>query len=184
VDERRAQLLALGVEAFSERPYDEVSIDDVARKAGISKGLLYHYFATKRDFYAATVREGARQLVETTDVSPEAPPLERLERGLDAYLDYVLRHSRAYVALLRSGIGSDPEVARIVDETRGEFFRRFVESIEGLTPTPLQRAAIRAWIGFVEAMSLELAEHPTLDRRALRDLAIRVLETAFISPEP
>ncbi len=56
VEERRKQLVALGNELFSKRTYDEVSIDELARAAGISKGLLYHYFPTKRDFYIATVR--------------------------------------------------------------------------------------------------------------------------------
>ena len=64
VDARRRQLLALGTALFGSRPYDEVSIDEVARTAGISKGLLYHYFPTKRDFYVATVREAAAELVE------------------------------------------------------------------------------------------------------------------------
>ena len=43
VDERRAQLLALGLRLFAEHSYDEVSIDELARAAGVSKGLLYHY---------------------------------------------------------------------------------------------------------------------------------------------
>src|SRR5580765_6635428 len=67
VDERRAQLVALGVELFAARSYDEVSIDELARAAGISKGLLYHYFPTKRDFYVATVEEGATQLLARTE---------------------------------------------------------------------------------------------------------------------
>ena len=62
VDERREQLVRLGVDIFSERPYDEVSIDEIAAAAGISKGLLYHYFPSKRDFYVAVVRHGAAQL--------------------------------------------------------------------------------------------------------------------------
>ena len=56
VDERRAQLMKLGIELFAARAYDEVSIDELSRMAGISKGLLYHYFPTKRDFYVATVQ--------------------------------------------------------------------------------------------------------------------------------
>src|SRR4051812_45882941 len=69
VDERRAQLLSLGLERFSERSYDEVSIDDLARAAGISKGLLYHYFPTKRDFYIAALAQAAEQLLAATDPS-------------------------------------------------------------------------------------------------------------------
>ncbi|CAN5917892.1 hypothetical protein BH11MYX3_BH11MYX3_28310 [soil metagenome] len=55
-EQRRAELLAMGVAAFAKRHYDEVSIDDLAAKAKISKGLFYYYFPTKRDLYIAGLR--------------------------------------------------------------------------------------------------------------------------------
>src|SRR5258706_14546667 len=82
VDERRAQLVELGLAHFGERAYDDVSIDAIADAAGISKGLLYHYFPTKRAYYAATVKEAAARLVASTDTDDSAPPLERLHAGL------------------------------------------------------------------------------------------------------
>src|SRR5687767_328836 len=88
-DQRRAQLLALGVQAFSERTYDDVSIDDIAKAAGISKGLLYHYFPTKRDLYLAGLRATAAELIASTTAATSdmaMPPLERMRAGLDAYL--------------------------------------------------------------------------------------------------
>jgi AcrR family transcriptional regulator len=90
---------------FSEHSYDEVSIEDLARAAGVSKGLLYHYFPTKRDLYVATLEHSARQLVEMTTTDRSAPPDERVRRGLETYLDFVERHGKAYVALIRGGIG-------------------------------------------------------------------------------
>src|SRR5688500_9801794 len=80
VASRRAQLLARGLTLFSSRAYDEVSMDDVARAVGISKGLLYHYFPTKRDFYVAVLKESATDLLARTD-EPDVPPVERLLRG-------------------------------------------------------------------------------------------------------
>ena len=77
-DARREQLVALGVEIFSERPFDEVSIDDIAASAGISKGLLYHYFPSKRDFYVAVVRHSADEMQAVTETDPDLAPLERL----------------------------------------------------------------------------------------------------------
>src|ERR1043166_8797008 len=86
-DERRAQLLALARKAFSESSYDEVSIDDLAREAKISKGLLYHYFPTKRDLYVAGLREIADELVERVAAIPnDLAPVDRVRAGLDAYL--------------------------------------------------------------------------------------------------
>src|SRR3954465_1452084 len=118
VDERRAQLLAPGLDLFSPRAYDAISIDESALAAGISKGLLYHYFPTKRDFYAAAIREASRQLLDCTRPDESAPPIQRMYRGLEAYLVFVEQRAPAFSALLRGGIGSDPAVAGIVQETR------------------------------------------------------------------
>ena len=118
LDERRDQLLALGEKLFGERAYDEISIDDIAEAAGISKGLLYHYFGSKRGFYVAIVRESADKLVEATEVGSELPPAERARAGLKGYLEFAEEHSAAFLTLLRGGIGNDPEVTELVDATR------------------------------------------------------------------
>jgi AcrR family transcriptional regulator len=173
VDERRRQLVTLGTQLFGTRTYDDVSIDEVARAAGISKGLLYHYFPTKRDFYVATVREAAAQLIELTDTPEQMDPVDRLRAGLDAYLDYVLGHSPAYESLIRGGIGVDAEVARIVDETREVFCSRLVQDLD--VRGELVRLALRGWIGFVEATTLTwLSREERLPRDTVRDMMMRV----------
>ena len=175
VDERRAQLLALGLDLFSERAYDAISIDEIALAAGISKGLLYHYFPTKRDFYAAAIREASRQLLDCTRPDESAPPIERMRLGLDAYLAYVERRGPAYSALLRGGIGSDPAVAGIVQETRDRFLERLIENVPAMEMSAALRVTLRGWIGFVEAASLDWVERREMGREALRDLCSEVL---------
>jgi AcrR family transcriptional regulator len=179
VDERRAQLLALGLDLFSQRAYDAISIDEIALAAGISKGLLYHYFPTKRDFYSAAIREASRQLLECTRPDESAPPLERLSRGLDAYLAYVEHRGPAYSALLRGGIGSDPSVAGIVQETRDSFLERVIENFPAAEIGPTLRVVLRGWIGFVEAASLDWVERRELSREELRELCADVLMGAI-----
>src|SRR5207253_2394425 len=88
-DERRAQLLEVGLELFSTRPYDGVPINEVAARAGVSRGLLYHYFPTKRDFYVDIVRAAIADAYEFSEPDPNLPPLERLRASVDAWLDYV-----------------------------------------------------------------------------------------------
>ena len=174
VDERRRQLVALGLEIFASRAYDDVSIEELATAAGISKGLLYHYFPTKKDFYVATVRASAQQLLERTSKAIEGDPLTRLHAGLDEYLDYVEAYERPYTSLLRSGVGSDVAVAKIVDETRDRLCARLVEGIP--SDTPLVRLALRGWLGFVEATTLEwLDGKRKIKRAALRELLAQVL---------
>jgi AcrR family transcriptional regulator len=175
VDARRAQLLSLGLALFSGHTYEEVSIDEVAAQAGISKGLLYHYFPTKRAFYLAVLQEAARDLVERTAVDPNLPEIERAKAGLDVYLAFVAQRGPAYVALMRGGLGYDPEVAQVVEETRLHFLRRTFSGLGLGTPPPLLRVALRGWIGCVEAASLDWVERADLPREAVRDLLLQSL---------
>jgi AcrR family transcriptional regulator len=176
VDERRRQLTELGSKLFSARTYDEVSIDELARAAGISKGLLYHYFPTKRDFYVATVRHSSKDLLDRTFLPSDMGPIDRLQGGLDAFLDYVSEHGPAYISLLRSGIGADLQVARIVDETREEFRNRLIEGVGIDTLAPLMRVALRGWVGFVEAATIDwLSSEQHATRESLRNFLIEVL---------
>ena len=178
-DARREQLVALGVEMFSERPFDEVSIDDIAASAGISKGLLYHYFPSKRDFYVEVVRHSADEMQAVTETDPDLAPLERLSEGLDKYLAYVENHARGYSTVLRAGIGSDREVAAIVEEVRATMVGRILDDFPGGEPAPGVRIAVRGWVGFAEAASLEWLEHRELTRDELRDLLIQALTGAI-----
>jgi len=178
-DQRRAQLLALARRAFSDRAYDEVSIGDLARGAGISKGLLYHYFPTKRDLYVAGLREIADELVDAViHVAEDLPPIDRLRAAVDAYLEHVARQSRAFVALMRGGIGSDPEVAAVVDSVRTRVFDNLASGSSlatALAGDPRLETAVRGWIGFVEAASIDWCANPRLSRRELCELMTAVL---------
>lgn len=178
-DARRAQLIALARRAFSEQAYDEVSVDDLAREAKISKGLLYHYFPTKRDLYVAGLTEVASQLVAAiTAVPDDAPPIDRVRMGLDAYLGYVMEHSRPFVSLMRGGIGSDPEVALVIEGVRTRLVQRFLSGspLAGMAAgDPKLELAIRGWIGFVEAVSIDWCASPRLSRDELRELLARIL---------
>jgi AcrR family transcriptional regulator len=178
-DARRAQLLELARGAFSDRSYDEVSIDDLAREAKISKGLLYHYFPTKRDLYVASLKEIADELVDRVASTPtDLAPIDRVRGGLDAYLDHVHTHSRAFVALMRGGIGSDPEVAAVIESVRMRLFDRFLEGSAVATllrGEPRFEIALRGWLGFVEAASIDWCANPRLNSEQLRDLMADVL---------
>jgi AcrR family transcriptional regulator len=170
VDERRAQLVALGLEHFGSTAYDDVAIDAIAAAAGISKGLLYHYFPTKKAYYVAVVREAAAQLVAAIDRPSDTPPLEQLHEGIDAYLSFVQEKALAYATLMKSGVGVDPEIARIVDDTRATLTDLLTAGLAlvprmGDTPmaqidleSPMLRLALRGWIGFAEAASLGWSE--------------------------
>ena len=175
VDERRAQLLELGLRLFSERAYDEVSIDDIAREAGVSKGLLYHYFGGKRAFYVACVANAAEELLDRIEPSAEQPEVARVWSGLDAYLCFVEERAAAYAALMRSGIGNDPEVATILEAARATIVARMLEGMGLSQPRPVFRLAARSWIGQVEAACLEWLDRGAPDRETVVKLLLGAL---------
>lgn len=172
LDQRRAQLLDLGIDLFSKRAYDDISIDDLAAEAGISKGLLYHYFRSKREFYVETVRAGSHRLQLLTMPDPGLPPPERLRAAIDAHLRYIQEHGPVYVAVHRSAVAIAPEVREILEEHRNVIIQYVLEAMNVRRPRPLLRAALRAWIAMVEGASLDWIANASITRDELRELLV------------
>ena len=188
VDVRRQQLLELGLDLFASQSYDELSIDEIAKRAGVSKGLLYHYYPSKRAFYVAAVAEAARQLLDETDVDEHGtgsePDPAGQRAGLRAFLDYVSRHRVVYAFLLRGGIGTDPEVAVVLERTREALVDRMLTRLSrfGARPDdPSTRLRLRGWLGFLEAASLDWAERQEIDADAFLNLLLQMSNFVFAS---
>lgn len=175
-DQRRAQLLEIGARLFAERPYDEVWIEEVAELAGVSRGLLYHYFATKRDFFAAIVLAESDKLVSLSDAHPELPIEQRLLAGLDDYLDYVEAHEHGYRAVHRGAASADEGIRAIVQAGYSQQEQRILAV---LAPDEqrekLLKVALRGWLAFVTAACLDWLDNRSITRVQLRDLCARVL---------
>src|SRR2546426_9142499 len=118
VDERREQLLQVGVELFGSHAYNEVWIEEIAERAGVSRGLLYHYFPTKRDFYVAVARAAVEDVRELTEPNRTLPPIERIRAGLDAFLRYAEERSQGFLAAYRGAVAGDAEVRALVERGR------------------------------------------------------------------
>ena len=155
VEDRRNELLRACLGLIGTRPWDEVSMADVAEASGASKPLLYHYFATKGDLYLATVADAAEELREATRPDPLLPLARRMRAALDAHLDWIDAHALAYRTILQGGISSEPRVHAIVEQSRIEVVDRLAETFALDHLTPGQRIAFRGWIGFLESASLE-----------------------------
>lgn len=181
VGERRDQLMQRGLELFSSQPYDEVSIDDIAESAGISKGLLYHYFPSKRDFYVAVVREAVAELVDLTEPDLSLPPDQRLRASLEAYLDYVQRRREGYLAVMQGGIGADPEVRALVDRMRHRTVERLLEGLGVSSPSPALVTGLRGWVGFVEGAVAAWLDGHAVRREDLVDMCVGVVTAILAS---
>jgi AcrR family transcriptional regulator len=172
IDERKIQLLEFGKHFFANHSYDDVSMDEVAAAAGVSKGLLFHYFTSKREFYVETIRAMSLQLRRMTTPDPTLPPPARLSASLDAHMRYAKENGAMYVAFCRSGIAIAPEVYGVLEEHRGAVMRHLLDNLGISEAPPLLRAALRAWMVMVEGVCLEWIASPDLHAEDLRDLLI------------
>ncbi len=167
--ERKAQLLRLGVDLFTETPYENISIDDIAKAAGISKGLLYHYFPNKRSFYVASIELALQALVSTTipEQKTDAPAHELLRCGLQRYLDFVDENASSYTFLMRAGLGIDPRVIQMVRDTRRKHLESMMDDAGVSMDNALVRNALAGYLGCVEASCIDWLDHRDLDKEQL-----------------
>ena len=174
VDERRSRLLELGTELFARHGYEELSMARIAREAGISKALLYHYFPSKQAYFAATLEQAAAELAEVTRPDPEKPPVEQLSISLDAFLGWVQKHMGAYDKLIRS-VGAVPEVRALVERVREETANRVLAGLAPGRESPTLRAAVRGWLWFMDGVVLDWIEHRDIARPRLHGLLLGTL---------
>lgn len=162
-DERRSQLLDLGVRLLATRSLDELSIDLLAEEAGISRGLLYHYFGSKHDFREAVVRRAADDLLAQTTPPDGGEPLERLLVSVTAYVDYVVANYEGYLSLVKGAASGNETLRRIYDEARSALTDRiFREDTAGelVADTPLNRLVVRGWSALAEELVLTWKVEP------------------------
>ncbi len=185
--ERREQLLAAGVDLLTRRPHEEVSIEDIAAAAGVSKGLLYHYFPTKKDFIVAAIERGQRELAERLHPDPGLAPEAQLDTSLDGFLGYVEENATAFRAIFR-GVDGDPEIMATLEAGRAEQMKTLMDALAGweaspvsTDPSPALETAIQGWLFFVDGAVLRWLEHGGLDRGQLTLLLKTALGGAMMA---
>ena len=171
VDERRRQLLSLGVELFTQHAYDELSMRKIARAAGISHALLYRYFPSKQSYFRAALEQAAEELRARTAPDPSMPPWEQLVAGLDGFLELVDKNALAYRQLLRS-LASAPEVRELIEDVRASTSERILAGLFPDQPPPKARAAVTGWLWYMDGVLLDWIEHRDLERHEVRDLLL------------
>jgi AcrR family transcriptional regulator len=182
VDERRHQLLERGAELFTTHPYEELSMSKIAAEAGISKGLLYHYFPSKQAYFEATLGSWAERLWERTKPDPELSPLEQLKTSLGAFLELVEENANAYRNLMQNATGV-PEIRDLVEAVRRATAQRILDGLYPDPAPPKARVAVSGWLWFMDGACLSWIEHREVERGDLRDLLLGVLMGALVAAD-
>ncbi|HEY8980226.1 MAG TPA: TetR/AcrR family transcriptional regulator [Streptomyces sp.] len=169
VDERRQQLIGVALELFAQRSPDEVSIDEIAAAAGISRPLVYHYFPGKLSLYEAALKRASEDLASRFAEPHEGPLGTRLLRVMRRYFDFVDDHGPGFAALLRGGpaVGSSTTNA-LINSVRQQAYEHILSHLGVDDPPPRLELLVRSWISLAESTALIWLDGKRIPREELQ----------------
>ncbi|MBJ7330405.1 MAG: TetR/AcrR family transcriptional regulator [Solirubrobacteraceae bacterium] len=178
VESRQEAILEAAERVFARQPYESAQIDEVAKEAGVSASLVYHYFANKRVLFTAVATTGIERFARATAPDPALPPEGALRAGLEHLVAYVDAHEHSYRALHRARESGNEDIRRLLDELEGKQVARVSAALfpSGDVPAALP-LAVRGAIAFDVAACLAwLDTHRPISREAL----VSLLEGNFL----
>ncbi|TLG14266.1 TetR/AcrR family transcriptional regulator [Nocardia cyriacigeorgica] len=186
-DQRRAQLIELGVKMLGERAIEDISVSEIAAQAGISRGLLFHYFPTKQDFQLEVVRHANAELLMRVAPDPDLGLFDMLRDSVSRYIDYVSENRTSYLALLRGPASSSPDLVALVEQTRNAIVDIILTQVP-MSPEerdhPRLVLAVRGWIAFTEESTLSWLRDETITREELIELLVESLLALSMAVNP
>jgi AcrR family transcriptional regulator len=180
---RRQQLIELGVEMLATRRLDELSVELIAKAAGISRGLLFHYFSSKQEFHVEVAKAAAAEMLRRTGPDTSLAPVDALRGALTSFIEYVEENPDNYRSLVRGAVSGDAEMRAIFDATRGTMAQRVIDVLaaQGLEATPRATLAIHGWVAYVEECVVRWIDTRTVERGQLLDMLTKSLPALALS---
>lgn len=181
-EQRRAQILEVAAALFAERAYADITIGEIADAAGITEGLVYHYFESRTGVLAAALHAACVALLEACIPDGDLPVPARFEQGIHGYLDYVEAHRVSYINLFSGPAAQEPRFLEIIEQARGGIIEHVVLQL-GLAEqdAPVTRLSMRGYLGYVEAVVLRWLQDPGVPRATVERLIFSVMLTTLSS---
>ncbi|MFF0339192.1 TetR/AcrR family transcriptional regulator [Kribbella sp. NPDC004875] len=158
-EERKKQLVKIGLMMLRDKPIHDLSIDAIAAEAGISRGLLFHYFPSKRDYYVAVISAAGRRLLRVTKPDEKLAPEQQLREMLVQFVAFIARRRTAYISFVRGAAGGDDFAVEVYDETRARLTKRILTYLGtpevGEHPRSREYLRIHAWLAYTEDLAIE-----------------------------
>jgi len=177
--ERRNLILEAGLRVFGKQAYEATSVDDVAREAGMSAGLLYHYYPGKHALFTATYEHLAERFVATFSPKAGQAPWALIDQALTAYMAYARRYPGVILLLLRPPRDGRADTTSLNDALNARIAGLMAVGLGIRASDTRQRAAIRAWLAFVDRAVLDMIEHGKPSGAHVKALCIKVLHAAI-----
>jgi AcrR family transcriptional regulator len=178
---RREQIVDVGAQRFAALPYEQVQMADVAALAGISRALLYRYFPTKRDLFAAVYTRASERLLAASEPVPGLTVVEQVLAGLEAHFDFFTENALTVLVANRGELAGDPVIETIISDELAELRKRMLDA-GSLRGHERVRAsiALSGWLAFVRAVCVEwLIDPGQASREEVRDMCLSTLLSAL-----
>lgn len=183
--QRREQLLDTAATMFAERPYEEVWVEDIATRAGVSRATMYHYFPTKRDLYLAILKRASDRFLARAHPDPQLPLPEQLAAGLQAHIQSLVDHPFESVTINRGALSHDPEIQAIIADELSAAGRLLSDRLvaQGYLRDATE-IAVEGWLAFVRAACVKWIQSQSISRDDLTEMCLRAFDCALDIPTP
>jgi AcrR family transcriptional regulator len=177
--QRREQLLDTAAAMFAEKPYEDVLVEDVAARAGVSRATMYHYFPTKRDIYVTILKRARDRLLARVDPDLQLPLADQLAAGLHAHIQSLVDHPFEAVAINRGALSDDPEIQAIIAEELSVVGQLLADHLvaDGY-PRDVTEIAVAGWLAFVRAACVKWIQSQNVSRTDLTEMCLRAFDCA------
>jgi AcrR family transcriptional regulator len=183
--QRREQLLDTGAALFAEKPYEDVFVEDIAARAGVSRATLYHYFPSKRDLYVAILKRARGRFLARVGPDLQLPLAEQLAVGLEAHIQSLVDHPFEAVAINRGALSDDPEIQAIIAEELSVVGQRLVDKlVEEGHRRDATEIAVEGWLAFVRAACVKWIQSQNISRADLSKMCLRAFNCVLDIPIP
>jgi AcrR family transcriptional regulator len=181
--QRREQLLDTGAALFAEQPYEDVFMEDIAARAGVSRGLLYHYYPNKRDLYVAVFKRASERFLARVSPDPELPLAEQLASALEAHIQSFADHPFEAITINRGALSDDPAIQAIIAEELNVVGQRLVDQLvaEGRQREGTE-IAVEGWLAFVRAVCVKWVQSQAISRAEVAEMCLHAFDCALDIP--
>ena len=175
--QRRDELLDIGVQVFGERAYDDIAMEEIAARAEVSRALLYHYFPSKGQFFAAIWQRAHDRLSAELRIDSDQPVRTAVYTALTAHLDFYRAHLPLVLIANHSALATDPAVRDPVAADLHALCERILDAC-GATghQRDLAGTALRGWIAFIREVTIEWLAHERISRDEVLRMCMATLD--------
>jgi AcrR family transcriptional regulator len=181
--QRREHLLDTGAALFAEKPYEDVYMEDIAARAGVSRATLYHYYPNKRDIYVAVFKRASNRFLARVSPHPQLPLAEQLAIGLEAHIQSFVDHPFEAVTINRGALSDDTAIQAIISEELNVVGQRLIDQLVARGHLrDVTEIVVEGWLAFVRAACVKWIQSQNISRADLTEMCLRAFDCALGAP--